>query len=100
MGVARERRAIVEGLQKTVGDFSASVKGTSAKDVMDLMLITQYFDTIRTLGKKQGGATLFLPHGPDSVHAMRDKLRDSFISGFGADGIFSPSHEESGSKML
>lgn len=76
----------MEGLQKTVGDFSASVKGTSPKDVMDLMLITQYFDTIRGIGKKQGGATLFLPHGPDSVHSMRDKLSGSFISGFGNDG--------------
>jgi hypothetical protein len=87
VGVARERKAIVEGLQKTVGDFSASVKGTSAKDVMDLMLITQYFDTIRGLGKKQGGSTLFLPHGPDSVHNLRDKLSGSFMAGFGGDGV-------------
>lgn len=41
MGIARQRRAIVEGLQTTVSEFSAHVPGTGPQDVMDLLLMTQ-----------------------------------------------------------
>jgi hypothetical protein len=87
LGVARQRKAIVEGLQTTVTEFSAQVPGTGAKDVMDLLLITQYFDTLRELGKAgphgRQPSTLFLPHGPHAVHQLRDQLKESFGSGFG-----------------
>lgn len=86
MGIARERKAIVDGLHKSVAEFSDQIPGTSAKDVMDLMLITQYFDTIRNLGKSQKNATLFLPHGPESVHRLRAQLKTSFQAGFGSEG--------------
>lgn len=74
VGIAKQRKALVDGLQDTVTQFASSVEGTSAKDVMDLLLLTQYFDTIKDIGHKTGGGTLFLPHGPDSVGALRDKL--------------------------
>ena len=49
MGVAKQRRAIVDGLRSTVSDFSASVEGTTPSDVMDLLLLTQYFDMLKGL---------------------------------------------------
>ncbi|GMI46003.1 hypothetical protein TrCOL_g4246 [Triparma columacea] len=42
-GVARQRQAIVNGLKESVNDFKSDVKGTSATDVMDLLLLTQSF---------------------------------------------------------
>ena len=42
VGIARQRKAIVEGLRDSVMHFSESVEGTNAKDVMDLVLVTQY----------------------------------------------------------
>lgn len=74
IGIAKQRKALVDGLQDTVTEFATSVQGTTAKDVMDLLLLTQYFDTIKDIGHKTSGGTLFLPHGPDSVGALRDKL--------------------------
>ena len=41
-GVARQRKAIVDGLRETVNDFSGKVKGASPQDVMDILLLTQY----------------------------------------------------------
>merc|ERR1719384_723630 len=46
LGVARQRKAIVQGLQASVADFSDEVSGTTPKDVMDILLLTQYFDTM------------------------------------------------------
>ncbi|CAN0359372.1 unnamed protein product, partial [Discosporangium mesarthrocarpum] len=41
VGVARQRKAIVDGLRDSVQVFSTTIEGTSPKDVMDLLLLTQ-----------------------------------------------------------
>ncbi len=90
MGIARQRRAIVDGLRDTVSDFAGSVKGTGPQDVMDLLLMTQYFEMMRELGKTGNNATLFLPHGPHAVKALRTELKDTFMTGYtgaGAGGV-------------
>jgi hypothetical protein len=43
VGVANQRRAIVHGLKESVAEFSGKVQGISSKDVMTLLLTTQYF---------------------------------------------------------
>lgn len=77
MGIARQRKALVDGLQDTVSQFSSDVDGTSAKDVMDLLLLTQYFDMIKDIGAKSHSSTLFVPHGPASVARLRAELNSS-----------------------
>lgn len=79
LGVAKQRKAIVEGLRETVHAFSGEVQGAGPKDVLDLLLLTQYFDMIRDIGSKKG-TTLFLPHGPQSVEKLRHELKGSFMS--------------------
>jgi regulator of protease activity HflC (stomatin/prohibitin superfamily) len=82
LGVARQRKAIVDGLRDTVTGFSSDVPGASAKDVMDLLLVTQYFDMVREIGgKKAQSSTLFLPHGPHAVEQLRGDLKNSFRMG-------------------
>jgi len=41
VGVAKQRKAIIDGLRSSIVDFSEGVKDTSSKDVMDLLLLTQ-----------------------------------------------------------
>jgi regulator of protease activity HflC (stomatin/prohibitin superfamily) len=80
LGVAKQRRAIVDGLRDTVQAFSHDVTGASAKDVMDLLLLTQYFDMVRDIGARRGSSnnTLFIPHGPHSVEKLRQELSHTF----------------------
>jgi regulator of protease activity HflC (stomatin/prohibitin superfamily) len=40
-GIANQRKAIIEGLKQSVEAFSAAVEGTTPKDVMMLVLVTQ-----------------------------------------------------------
>eukprot|EP00624_Nannochloropsis_granulata_P004065 evm.model.NODE_30405_length_21186_cov_23.722647.4 len=42
VGVAKQRKAIVDGLRESIVGFSGNVPGTTPKDVMDLLLLTQY----------------------------------------------------------
>ncbi|KAF4656926.1 HIR complex subunit [Perkinsus olseni] len=66
-GIARQRRAIVDGLRGSVSEFSSRVEGVGAKDVLELVLITQYFDTLKDVGTSSEASTLFLPHNPGSL---------------------------------
>lgn len=87
MGVAKQRQAIVEGLRDTVSSFSTEVDGAGPQDVMDLLLVTQYFDMLRDVSARGGGGnTVFLPHGPDSVSNLRADLRKGFMEGLAGAG--------------
>jgi hypothetical protein len=76
------RRAIVMGLKGSINSFSGQdgVEGTTAKDVMDLLLLTQYFDTLKDIGNHGGKKTLFLQHGPASVTELQASLRSNLMS--------------------
>eukprot|EP01006_Ploeotia_vitrea_P030957 TRINITY_DN63274_c0_g1_i2.p1 TRINITY_DN63274_c0_g1~~TRINITY_DN63274_c0_g1_i2.p1 ORF type:complete len:297 (-),score=2.80 TRINITY_DN63274_c0_g1_i2:167-1057(-) len=87
VGVAKQRKAIMDGLRGSISEFSEAVAGAGPKDVMDILLLTQYFDTLKDVGLNTGNIqtpkTLFLPHGPQSVTHLRKELADSFMSGLG-----------------
>lgn len=71
-GVAEQRKAIVDGLRESVEDFQEST-GTSPQEVMSLILMTQYFDTLKELGAK-GVNTILLPHQPGGVNDIQSQL--------------------------
>jgi len=79
VGVARQRQAITDGLRENIMNFSSKVEGTSAKEVMDLIMITQYFDTMRDLGNSSKNTTVFLPHGPGHVRDISDQIRNGLM---------------------
>ncbi len=78
-GIADQRRAIVEGLRESVGEFQRTIEGTSATDVMNLILMTQYFDTIKDLGHASKTNTILIPHSPGALADLAGQLRDSII---------------------
>ncbi|GJV26268.1 hypothetical protein Tco_1378963 [Tanacetum coccineum] len=79
VGVARQRQAITDGLRENILNFSHKVEGASSKDVMDLIMITQYFDTIKDLGNSSKNTTVFLPHGPGHVRDISDQIRNGLM---------------------
>nr|XP_016452293.1 PREDICTED: hypersensitive-induced response protein 1-like [Nicotiana tabacum] len=79
LGIARQRQAIVDGLRDSVLGFSVNVPGTSAKDVMDMVLLTQYFDTMKEIGASSKSSAIFLPHGPGAVRDVASQIRDGLL---------------------
>ena len=61
VGVARQRKAIVDGLRGSISQFSGNIKGTTPKDVVDLLLITQYFDMLKDIGSRPNCNTVYVP---------------------------------------
>ena len=61
VGVARQRKAIVDGLRGSISQFSGNIKGTTPKDVVALLLITQYFDMLKDIGSRPNCNTVYVP---------------------------------------
>jgi regulator of protease activity HflC (stomatin/prohibitin superfamily) len=78
-GIANQRRAIIEGLQTSVEQFQKAVEGASAKEVMQLVLVTQYFDTLKSIGENDRTNTLFLAHSPAAVREVSDQILESML---------------------
>jgi regulator of protease activity HflC (stomatin/prohibitin superfamily) len=70
VGMAEQRKAAILGLQSSVTDFQANVPGMTAKDVMSLLLMNQYFDCVKDIAEAggKGANTIFVPNsGGNSV---------------------------------
>lgn len=79
-GIADQRRAIVEGLRESVEDFRNGVPGSTAQDVMNLVLMTQYFDTLKELGTASRSNTILLPHSPGALGDLLSQMRNVIMS--------------------
>ncbi|QEE26968.1 SPFH domain-containing protein [Terriglobus albidus] len=73
-GIAAERQAIIDGLRSSIEHFREAVPGTTAEDVMALVLVTQYFDTLKDIGLRSGTNTLFLPNNPGAANDFLQQI--------------------------
>ena len=78
-GIANQRKAIIEGLQTSVEQFQKAVEGASSKEVMQLVLVTQYFDTLKSIGENDKTNTLFLAHTPGAVTEVSEQIMQSML---------------------
>lgn len=79
-GIARQRQAIIAGLRDSVKEFTET-SDVSAKDVLELMLITQYFDMLKDVGASNRASTIFLPHSPGALGDISHQIRNMFMEG-------------------
>lgn len=79
-GIADQRRAIIDGLRESVDDFQKTISGSSPQDVMNLILMTQYFDTLKELGASGRTNTIFMPHSPGHLSDLASQIRDAVLS--------------------
>ena len=83
-GVAKQRQAIIQGLQASVEQFQTAVEGSTARDVMSMVLLTQYFDTLRDIGTTGRSNTILLPNNPGVVNDLLTQI----VAGLGAHSSF------------
>ncbi len=79
-GIANQRKAIIEGLKDSIKEFQSVVDGTSTSEVMQLVLVTQYFDTIKSIGELDKTNTLFLSHSPGAVQDIGQQIMQAMIA--------------------
>lgn len=79
-GIANQRKAIIDGLKESVENFNKSIGGTSAEDVMNLVLMTQYFDTLKEIGLSGKSNTIMIPHSPGGMGDISEQMRNAVIT--------------------
>lgn len=80
-GTANQRKAIVDGLSNSVDEFQKKVPGVTAADIMNLVLVTQYFDTLKEIGANNKSSTILLPHSPVGLKDIAGQMQESIIAG-------------------
>jgi regulator of protease activity HflC (stomatin/prohibitin superfamily) len=80
-GIAKQRQAIVAGLRESIAAFTEQVGGVNEHEVLNLVLLTQYFDTLKEIGVSAGSKVILLPHSPGGVADITDQLRTAIITG-------------------
>jgi regulator of protease activity HflC (stomatin/prohibitin superfamily) len=81
IGVANQRKAIIDGLKQSIQEFQETIAGVTASDVMSLVMMTQYYDTLKEIGSQDKSNTILLPHSPGGLKDIAAQLRDSIITG-------------------
>jgi hypothetical protein len=79
-GVAAERKAIAAGLKDSLAVL-ADEHGIDPKEAMGLVALTQYMDTLRSVGEHGNMTTLLLPHSPASVGSLMEQVQQGILSG-------------------
>jgi regulator of protease activity HflC (stomatin/prohibitin superfamily) len=97
-GIANQRKAIIEGLQVSIEQFQKVVEGASAKEVMQLVMVTQYFDTLKSIGETGKTNTLFLSHSPAAVQDVSDQILQSMLGAARATEQVPPAPPAAGSQ--
>jgi regulator of protease activity HflC (stomatin/prohibitin superfamily) len=80
-GIANQRKAIITGLKDSVEDFAKTVPGSTPQDVMQLVLMTQYFDTLKDIAANDHSNTILIPHSPNTLTDLFGQIRNAIIAG-------------------
>jgi regulator of protease activity HflC (stomatin/prohibitin superfamily) len=80
-GIANQRKAIIEGLKDSVEAFSKAVEGSTPHDVMMLVLVTQYLDTMKEIGANDKSNTIFMSHSPAAIGDLFRQMQHAIMIG-------------------
>jgi len=80
-GISRQRQAVMEGLRESCNAFKTEVAGIDAKTVLDLMIVTQYFDMMKDVGGQTKTNAVFLNHSPGALEDLAGAVSKGFMSG-------------------
>lgn len=60
-------------------NFERDVSDITSRDVIEMMMITQYFDMLKDIGVSNRNSTVFLPHSPANVADVAGQIRAGFM---------------------
>lgn len=73
-GIARQRLEIVRGFKESVEDFKKSLDTVTHEEIMQFVLMTQYFDTIKDIGANSKNSSILMPHSPGGMKDFQEQI--------------------------
>lgn len=78
-GIAKQRAAIINGLRDSIEEMSKAT-GSNPQEVMALILTTQYFDTLKSIGEHSNSNTILMPHQPGAVQDIQSQVMTAMLA--------------------
>jgi regulator of protease activity HflC (stomatin/prohibitin superfamily) len=75
-GTALARQAIASGMAESLQDLRRLVRGTTVREAMDLILMTQYFDMLREVATSPRAGPVFVPLSPATLGDLSTQMHD------------------------
>lgn len=73
VGIAHQRKAIVDGLADSIRELKESNVSLTEEQIMSILLTNQYLDTLNNFAQG-GNNTIFLPGNPEGVEDIRTQI--------------------------
>ncbi|HEN0426429.1 SPFH domain-containing protein [Streptococcus agalactiae] len=73
VGIAQQRKAIVDGLADSIQELKDANVTLTKEQIMSILLTNQYLDTLNTFAIN-GNQTIFLPNNPEGVEDIRTQV--------------------------
>jgi len=80
-GVAEQRAAIIEGFKASIGDLK-EVTGSDVKtqDVMNMVMMVQYFDALRDIGTTGQNNAVLIPYGAGGSNEILQQMTQAMLA--------------------
>lgn len=76
IGVANQRKAIMEGLAESIHALQNELPQASMSELTNLVLTAQYYDTIKEIGSHDKSNSIFLPHTSVGVQDFTSQVKN------------------------
>jgi len=80
-GIAKQRAAIIEGFKASIGDLK-EVTGSDVEtqDVMNMVMMVQYFDALRDIGTTGQNNAVLIPYGPGGSNEILQQMMQAMLA--------------------
>ena len=78
-GIANQRKAIVQGYQESVAGLQQAT-GVDAREIMSVVLMTQYFDALRDMAAGGKNSVIFANHAPGEIASIQQQFLDAIVA--------------------
>ncbi len=78
MGIADQRREIARGLEESVDVLNRS--GINSQEASALIVITQHYDTLQSIGASTNSNLILLPNNPNAASSMLNDMVTSLVA--------------------
>ena len=80
-GIAQQRLEIVRGFKESVEDFQKALQEVDPQEIMQFVLMTQYFDTLTAIGANENNNTFMVPHTPGGMKDFQQQIIEGTFVG-------------------
>lgn len=76
VGIAGQRKAIIDGLGRSVEELQKNAPELKSEKIMQMIMLIQYFDMMRDIGGNSKSNAVFLSHLPGNISELTKQLQE------------------------